>query len=214
MKYTSGGIILLAEGDFELTGTDRSMTIKSERYIDTLKGTWNVSFAPGRGAPEKTVLPQLMSWTLSPDEGIRYYSGIGTYEKKFQFNAGIKVKENHRIFLDLGIIAKVGELWFNGIHLGITWAQPHRFDITDVLVQGENRIKVEVANTWSNRLTGDALTDGDFTKTNIRETIVPTAGMETGDQTRYAWSEVPLIESGLLGPVTIQVVGVVDVRKP
>lgn len=71
---------------------------------------------------------------------------------------------------------------------------------------------MEVANTWSNRLVGDALTGSGFTNTNIRRTILPSGGIEAGDQTRYKWSEVPLIESGLMGPVTIRVIEEVEVK--
>ena len=58
---------------------------------------------------------------------------------------------------------------------------------TAAAVAGENDLEVEVANTWSNRLTGDAQGAGDqFARTNV------------------PWSkDTPLQPSGLLGPVQI-----------
>ena len=214
IDYRADGIIFLEEGEFELVGGDRSIDVDHEIPIDTIQGTWEISFTPGWGAPEKEEFPHLMSWTESRDEGIRYYSGTATYTKSFQYDPASKSGENDRIFLDLGEISKVGELWLNGQNLGISWTSPHRFDITDDLVFGKNTMKVAVANTWSNRLTGDALTGSGYTNTNIRRTIIPSEGIETGDQTRYDWAEVPLIESGLLGPVTIRVMEVVDLVDP
>ena len=67
---------------------------------------------------------------------------------------------------------------------------------------GINSLKVEVANTWSNRIVGDALTGEKFTQTHIAETMIK------GVEKRIPWEEVPLIPSGLLGPVRLVTVPV------
>lgn len=109
----------------------------------------------------------------------------------------------------MGEISKVAEVWLNGEHLGVTWAKPHRFEVTNMLKQGKNTITVEVANVWSNRLKGDALTGQKFTNTNITNTIIPVPTIKPGDQKRIPWAEVPLIESGLLGPVKLEAIQLV-----
>lgn len=68
----------------------------------------------------------------------------------------------------------------------------------EILKNGDNVLTVEVANTWSNRLTGDAVTGQNYTNTNISTTIVP--GL---DKIYIPWKEVPLIRSGLFGPVKL-----------
>jgi len=88
--------------------------------------------------------------------------------------------------------------------VGITWSKPYKFDVTNIIKPGDNYLIVEVANTWSNRLTGDAITGKNFTNTNISKTVVAKSGILPGNQTRVPWAEVPLIESGLLGPVSIK----------
>ena len=213
-EYTSDGVVFLEAGDVELRDQKRSISLKNEIRIDTILGPWEISFTPGWGAPAKEVFAKLVSWTESGQEGIKYYSGIGTYAKSFHYELDQRKDGQRRYYLDLGEISKVGEVWFNGENLGISWSRPHRFDITDLLVSGVNTLQVEVANTWSNRLVGDSLTGSDYTNTNIRRTIIPSGGIETGDQTRYAWSEVPLIESGLLGPVTVIALEEIDLKKP
>ena len=204
-EYTKDGLHFLENGNFTLTSTDQTVEIENMISHYPLEGDWSVSFTKGWGAPEKTLFPKLFSWTDSEIEGIKYYSGIGSYEKSIEFNEDPTTTGNN-YFLDLGRVSKVAEVWINGEHLGISWTEPHRFEITDKLQQGEYVIRVEIANTWSNRLTGDALTGEKFTNTNIKPTIIPARTMETGDQTRYSWEKVPLIESGLLGPVTIQAI--------
>jgi hypothetical protein len=136
----------------------------------------------------------LTSWTNNKNAGVKYYSGIGIYHKTFQFQNTSPLSKDERIFIDLGNLSKVGEVWMNGRSLGITWAKPYKFDITSIIKNGSNTLTVEIANVWSNRLTGDAITGEKYTSTNIKG---------NGDSPR-SWAKVPLIESGLLGPVIIQ----------
>jgi hypothetical protein len=159
-----------------------------------LDGSWTLTFPPRWGAPDSVNLPKLISWAESDDAGVRYFSGIATYYKQFQFNADFD-KEGDRVFLEMTDVAEVGEVWLNDRRLGITWTKPHRFDITDVIRNGTNELKIEVANTWSNRLTGDAITGSKFTETNILK----------ANKYVTEWSDVPLKKSGITGEVTITI---------
>ncbi len=46
-------------------------------------GEWQIDFPAGWGAPDHIVIPELMSWTDSDQEGVKYFSGIASYHKKF-----------------------------------------------------------------------------------------------------------------------------------
>lgn len=162
--------------------------------IATLDGPWSLTFPKGWGAPLSVTFPKLISWSQSDQPGIKYFSGIVAYQKTFSYQPPASATSNSRLYLDLGHIAKVGEVWLNNKPLGIVWTPPYRVDVTDALKPGANVLKVEVANTWSNRLTGDAITGETFTKTNITK----------ANKNLVPWGELPLIKSGLLGPVTIQ----------
>jgi hypothetical protein len=81
---------------------------------------------------------------------------------------------------------------------------PHRFDITEYVKNGENILTVEIANTWSNRIVGDAVAGDKYTKTNISTTFIP--GI---DKVYMPWEKVPLIISGLMGPVTIRTIDLI-----
>jgi hypothetical protein len=159
----------------------------------TLAGPWTIRFPKNAGAPDSAVFPNLISWTEAADPGIKYFSGIGTYHKLFQYAGNSATEKNQHIWLDLGRLSKIAEVWLNGRSLGITWSMPYRFDITGLLKKGDNELTVSVANVWSNRITGDAITGEKYTVTNL----------PTGSN-NVPWASTPLVISGLLGPVTIQ----------
>ncbi|MDF9799362.1 hypothetical protein OKW21_004625 [Catalinimonas alkaloidigena] len=191
LAYLDEGISFLEEGEFTLVQGGNTRSVKSQLKTKPIEGAWQITFPQNWGAPASAEFPSLISWTEAEDEGIRYFSGTATYEKSFQFNPE-DAEDFDRITLGLGKISEVGELWLNGQSLGISWSEPHTFEVTDLLREGENQLTIEVANTWSNRIVGDTETGENYTKTNI--------------STAYRgipWEEAPLLESGLLGPVQL-----------
>lgn len=161
----------------------------------TIEGTWKVEFDLKWGAPANVLFPQLISWTEHENPGIKYYSGKGTYTKSVIVSQESMSADN-KIYLDLGDVREVAEVFVNGKSAGIVWKPPFRAEITAHLQVGKNDIKIEVINLWVNRLTGDKkLPEKErFTKTNIQ-----TDGgswLENFSE----WQEEP---SGLLGPVRL-----------
>jgi hypothetical protein len=189
--YAGNQLAFLENGNHQLKAGKSSVTVNSAPEKLEIQGEWNLTFPANWGAPAQAVFPKLISWSDAEQTGIRYFSGTASYAKTFTF----KMKEKEQaIFLDLGKVSEVAEVWLNDKPLGISWTWPHRFDVTDIILNGENKIRVEVANTWSNRLTGDAITGQKFTKTNIVK----------ANKNLTPWEQVPLKTSGLLGPVTIE----------
>jgi hypothetical protein len=156
-----------------------------------LEGPWSVHFPQGRGAPEFIEMPGLESWTDHPDDGVRYFSGIARYEKEFEVPASW-LKAGREVHLDLGRLWAMGRITINTRDQGVVWTSPFRLNVTDALREGNNHLVVEIANTWSNRLVGDAKTEGkNFARTNIERT------------NGRLWKDVELIPSGLFGPVRL-----------
>ena len=213
LEFTKNGIIILEDGIVELKNRNQSKSINNSIQTQILKGDWELSFPDNWGAPKKVNLPELTSWTNSEIEGVKYFSGTATYKKIFQYNIQSNTNANRRIYLDLGNLSKVGEVWLNDQNLGIAWTKPYRFDVTEIVKPGDNKLIIEVANTWSNRLTGDAITGENYTNSNIATTIVASKGFKPGDPTRVPWINVPLIESGLLGPVTLNTIELIKYHK-
>ncbi|MGV3556612.1 glycosyl hydrolase [Larkinella arboricola] len=196
LAFTPNGLTVLQNGTFTLKKGSGSQKINNAQPAMTLDGPWQLYFPEGWGAPKTATFPKLISWTQSDQPGIKYFSGMATYQKTFPYQPSTKNTENQRVYLDLGNLSEIGEVWLNNQPLGIVWTPPYRVDITDRVKTGTNTLKIEVANTWSNRLTGDGITGEKFTKTNITK----------ANKNLVPWGQLPLIESGLLGPVTIQTV--------
>ncbi|GAB2792638.1 hypothetical protein GCM10027275_41960 [Rhabdobacter roseus] len=194
LRYTPAGVEFLEQGTFALYQNGQARSVQSTPRAQLLEGTWQVSFDPAWGGPETTDFPKLISWTTSADERIRHYSGAATYRQTFSYP--VPPAKNERVYLDLGEVEKVAEVWLNDQPLGISWTRPHRFDLTPYLRPGENSLRVEVINTWANRIIGDLTSTQKYTNTNVKE---------RGSR-ELLWTETPLIRSGLLGPVTLQTI--------
>jgi hypothetical protein len=155
-----------------------------------LSGPWAVQFDPAWGGPMSCEFDSLVSWTQRPEEGVKFYAGTATYRQTFDLPPSAR-KKGDRLWLDLGNVKELAEVRLNGRSLGIFWAFPFRADVTDALKARDNKLEVDVVNFWPNRIIGDQSLPPEkrFTKTNIRKLT----------------RESPLMESGLLGPVTLQV---------
>jgi hypothetical protein len=190
-------VILTRNGKYSFTtagGKSSSFEINSIPAPILLSGSWDVHFPSGWGAPEKVVFPALTSWTSSKEEGIRYFSGIATYRKEFTIPAEL-LNGDPVLYLDLGQVCMVADVTLNEEHLGILWKPPFRLNVSGKLHTGKNKITIEVANDWSNRIVGDQKLPRSkrFTSTNITS---PTSS-------DLLWKDAPLLESGLIGPVQI-----------
>jgi hypothetical protein len=152
------------------------------------EGSWTVQFDPKWGGPASCEFDSLVSWTQRPEDGIKFYAGTATYRKTFDLPESVREKGG-RLWLDLGTVKELAEVRLNGKSLGVLWAFPFRVDATDALKVGGNALEVDVVNFWPNRIIGDQSLPPEkrFTRTNIRRLT----------------RETPLMESGLLGPVTL-----------
>jgi hypothetical protein len=168
----------------------KSSSLLNFRTVHAVTGPWTIAFDTIQYKQKDLATDTLINWKHSGDSQLRYYSGKGVYATTFKLPA----KENgKRYFLRLNSIEDVGiaRMVVNGTEAGITWAPPFRLEITNQLKEGLNEIKIEVINSWRNRLVGDRDVDPSrrYTKTNI--TIRP---------------EWQLLDAGLLGPVVVEVV--------
>lgn len=158
-----------------------------------------VRFTPGRGAPETAVFENLVEWNKHSDKGIRYFSGTGTYTFHFPLTAE-QVSGPCR--LRIGKVFNIARVRLNGNDLGVVWTAPWMVDISNSVNPGSNKLEIEVANCWANRLIGDAglPVTKRFTRTNVR--LLPDRGKYRSYE---AWSaKDTLLPSGLIGPVRIE----------
>lgn len=185
--FESAFIVFRQTGKASAEGIDANCP-RPETWM-ALDKDWNVTFKDSIRGPKQTQsFDQLIDISTHPDESIRYYSGTIVYDKQIsidQLPAG-------NIYLNLQDVGVTAKVTVNGQYAGGVWTLPYRLDISEWLHKGENQISVEVTTTWQNRLIGDS-------RLPEQERTTWTAC--------NGWSEKdPLQKSGLIGPVTLEVV--------
>lgn len=172
-----------------------------------LDGPWHVDF----GAFD-TVFDRLISWPLSDDERIRYFSGTASYSTRFSLGSE-HLCQGTMLELDLGDVNVFAEVSVNGKPLGILWKAPYTILLTDCLKEGDNEIEVKITNLWPNRLIGDDFLPEDYEMDGMRirrwpEWLVSDAQRKSGRSTFTTWKHwdktAELLPSGLCGPVCIR----------
>jgi len=199
------------------SGTKASTLVGAVPPMIEITGSWNLSFPPHWGAPESATFDSLKSWTDSTDEGIKYFSGTATYSKEIDIPAA-DMSSSHSLWLDLGRVKNLAEVWVNGKWLGILWKPPFRVDIGGVAHTGKNQLEIKITNLWPNRLIGDEQLPDDrqWVGKRLREWpqwVLDGKPSPTGRYTFTTWhhwtKDDALLESGLIGPVKL--VPVLDV---
>jgi len=189
---TNAMLIAWESGSYEVTfkaGQQKHLTVQGLPAPEIVPEKWWVSFQKNRGAPEGQLgFDRLESLTNRPEEGIRYFSGTATYRQGVNVSQQ-RLQSGRRVYLDLGDVRCLAEVFVNDKPLGVLWKPPYRVDITDAAVPGANEVEVRVTNVWKNRLVGDA---------------------KRPPESRLTWTFYPfykaddaLVESGLLGPVRL-----------
>jgi hypothetical protein len=141
-----------------------------------VSGPWKLDF-PAR----QITLPDLACWTTL-EEDLRHHSGKVVYTQELDLTA-----TGSRVTLDLGQVESLATVTLNGTTFPTLWTYPYQVDVTEALKPGKNTLKVEIINTWFNRLVGDAGQPREKRSTHI-----------THDPFKR---DTKLQPAGLLGPV-------------
>lgn len=167
-------------------------------------GAWEVTF--GNGGRRVRMNP-LRSWT--EDEETRFFSGVAVYETTVRLptiNTGAKVrldfgegkaiveqplKAGMQAWLDAPV-REAAVVFVNGNRAGSVWCPPFVLDVSDLVRAGENRLRVEVANTALNYMAGRRLPD--YKLLNLRYGV----RFEAQDM-----DKVQALPSGLFGTVRL-----------
>lgn len=157
---------------------------KHEEIYAEITTPWQVSFE-GMAAPDTKTFPTLKSLTENADPKVKYFSGTAIYRNTFILTK--KDLHRGRYLLNLGKVGVLAEVVVNGQQMGTLWKSPYDIDITEALKKGENQLEIRVVNLWKNRLIGDKVTG--------EKNAFPAFD--------FFNKESQLMESGLMGPVTI-----------
>jgi hypothetical protein len=96
-----------------------------------------------------------------------------------------------RAMLD-GPIREAAVVTVNGQRIGAIWCPPYAIDITDALRGGENKLRIDVANTAINYMAGHALPDYRLLNLRYGERFQP-----------QDMDQVQPLPSGLLGKIRL-----------
>lgn len=124
----------------------------------------------------------------SKNEDLKYVASVGIYTATLTIN---EVLPNKHYILDLGWLIGIADVTINGQAVGHTIFSPYQVDITKHLINGRNVIQIEMTPALRNRLLGKALA-GD-----------PEYAQFIG---RPPFGHSNPLPSGLIGPVTVQVI--------
>jgi hypothetical protein len=163
-------------------------TEKVSEPVD-ITDNWESNFNTEMGGPETYRMDTLRSWSDVEEEGVKYYSGKATYTRDFSVKEEA-LSKNTEAFVIFDDIQEMARVFVNGNDCGIVWTPPYKANITSWLKPGNNTLKVEVINTWNNRIVGD-LKNPDkkqYTKTNAKNKFR---------------ENTPLLKSGLMGKAEI-----------
>lgn len=162
-----------AEESFELPQ-------RPEASIVAVDGAWTLSF------PSRKIGGAVPGdYADYPYEDVKYFSGIASYATTLTLES-----VPAEAVLNLGEVHDLAEIFVNGKSAGIVWKMPFALDIARLLREGDNALEVRVANTWVNRLVGDAQPDCPERTTYFSR---PALFKET----------TPTSPAGLYGPVTL-----------
>jgi hypothetical protein len=161
---------------------------KTFKTTTDLSTDWEVKFDPDLGGPTQPIkFNSLIDWTKHPDTIINYYSGTASYTKTIMIDAA----PTEKTWINLGNFSSIAEVKVNGVSYGVLWTPPFQLEISKALTKGENKITVEITNTWANRLIGDQKLPENK---RLTKTTAP-----------FRLAGKPLNPAGLFGPVTLEI---------
>ncbi len=215
--------VRVGEGSLEVSAAGRYVVRRRSGAVEKAEvgavpeavevgGEWAVSFPPGLGAPGEVRFDRLLSWPDFGVDGVRFFSGTATYRKKVVVPEGW-LGEGRTLTLDLGRVAVIAEVRWNGQELGVLWKPPFRVEVSGAARAGENELEVRVTNLWVNRLIGDEELPPDMEWDGTKPVRWPAwllegrpspAGRVTMITRRHWYKGDGLVESGLLGPVRLE----------
>ena len=151
---------------------------------------WTLRFEKGWGAPETVTLETPVSWTEIPgfSREAQAYPGTVVYTATFDLPTSTSTFD-----LDLSNVASIAAVFVNGRKVRTLWCEPFSCDISQYVVKGKNELRIEVTNTWRNRIIYDLGQPEKDRKTWIIYQKAYNPGPKD-----------PYVPAGILGPVLLR----------
>lgn len=179
--------------------SDQDKAENTYRYIDqpqeetVFVNPWEVSFLRGGPQlPKGRTLNTLSYWTDWGNEVANKFAGEAAYKTSFS----LQKKTDQHYQLQLGEIGESARVWINGKDAGVVWAHPYTLEIGNLLQNGKNEIRIEVANLMANRIRN-------LDKRKVSWRNYHEINFVNIDYKDFDASQWKLMDSGLKGPVRL-----------
>ena len=190
MKALQSWFVVFSKTEQKEIENKYQVNFPNQTIEQALKNPWKVDFKNKDIGPKEIIdFPNLTDWITHSNEKIKYYSGTAVYSSTFNYKKDNNTKD---VFIDLGKVGVMASVKINDKPIGTVWISPFKLNASSALTDGINTIEVEVVNVWRNRLTGDK--------------TLPKEERTTWTNVDFVTPKEELIPSGLLGPVTIQII--------
>lgn len=139
--------------DDETDGTYYTPLPSRPEICATVNGVWDVRAEHFNGSVKEFRMERLQDFNSLPFPWLRSFAGTVSYTTVFAPESPESIS-----VIDLGKVRGVTELFVNGEKAGTCWYGCHRFNVTGMLKEGENVIKVKVVTplgNYADSLTGN-----------------------------------------------------------
>jgi hypothetical protein len=202
LQLLAGSSLIVAESPGSIGDTFDAYRVAGAP-VD-VAGPWIVRFLKGGPRlPSSQVVDRLVSWTTFGEDA-EAFSGTAVYTATFPRPAASESAWQ----LDLGRVAESARVRLNGSDLATLIGAPYRLVLNASQLRATNTLEVSVTNLSANRirtLDRSGVLWKKFYNVNFPARLAENRGPD-GLFTATGW---PVLESGLLGPVTLTPIAVV-----
>jgi len=188
----------------------RSIVVPSGARRELLNTPWHLTFPIESKVQGAVTMQRLIALNRHDDTDVRYFSGTVSYATTFEAPAR---EPRTKVSLDLGRLNVTARVKIDGREAGSLWKPPYRLDISKLVQSGKNALEIEVTTLWPNRLIGDEQLPAEDRYDlhgpikELPEWFKAGQPKPGARETFSAWhhygKDDPLLDSGLLGPVSV-----------
>ena len=194
IQLQPGEAIILKFGNRKAEQSTPDWAYAGEKITEIgLADGWDIEFKEGGPELPKPIGKRsLIAWTECPDETYQSFSGIAEYSATID----LQYTPEDIYMLELEGVHESARVWVNGQEAGMAWSIPYRLRIDQLLKQGQNTIRIAVANLMANRIR-------DMDKKGVewrRYHEINFVNINYKAFNAFDWHVQP---SGLTGPVTL-----------
>ncbi|WDF68280.1 glycosyl hydrolase [Sphingobacterium oryzagri] len=178
---------------------NQEASLPTYAYMDNLQeqtvftAAWRVSFTTGGPVlPKSRRLKELSFWTDWHDTTADKFGGTASYETEIE----LQKQQSKAYLLTLGQLAESARVLVNGQEAGMVWSYPFQIEIGQLLRNGKNTIRIEVANLMANRVR-------ELDRQHVPWRNYHEINFVNIDYKPFDASQWPLQDSGLKGPVQL-----------